>query len=531
MGRSLYRDLNRRFAERPDEITRRDMLRGSLAVGAALLLSTSAMGRYITTPRRPLGAKRVVVIGAGFAGLTAAHELKAAGYDVTVIEARPRIGGRVLSFSDFIPGRNIEGGAELIGSNHHTWVALAHKFGLEFLDVSEDEDLAAPVVIDGKKLDDAASSALWEDMGKALSTLDPLATDIDADAPWTAKDADALDKRTVQSFIDAMDASPLVKKACWINQTSDNGVEPTRASLLGMLACIKGGGLDKYWTDSEVYRCKGGNGLLGARLAAAIGEDRIVTGLPVTRISTKGSNVIVECKDGRTLECDDVVFTAPPPTWSKIEFSPGLPAALKPQMGVNIKYLAHLKKRFWNETKTSQYALSNGPVTMTWESTDAQDGDENAGFVAFSGGPCAERCLAWDRDRRDAEYAEVLSQFYPGWKDNFIKSRFMDWPRDPWTLASYSFPAPGQVTSQGPIMARGALDINGQPRLHFAGEHTCYKFVGYMEGGLASGAAVARRLAKRDGLMIPDLPMPPEKEAAPKAEKKPAEELVPAMSK
>jgi monoamine oxidase len=72
----------------------------------------------------------------------------------------------------------------------------------------------------------------------------------------------------------------------------------------------------------------------------------------------------------------------------------------------------------------------------------------------------------------------------------------MAWPDEPWTLAGYSFPAPGQVTTVGPLLAKGL------GRLHFAGEHACYKFVGYMEGALSSGAAVAMKLAARDGVVI-----------------------------
>lgn len=505
MGRSLYRDLNRRYGPKVDEITRRQMLQATLAVGAGLLLSTSAFASRPT--RRPaLGAKRVVVIGGGFAGLACAHELQSAGYDVSIIEARNRAGGRVLSFNKsfnngFVPGRNVEGGAELIGSNHPTWVAYAKKFKLEWLEIKEAEDIKYPVVIDGQKLDDEAASKLWEDMDAALKQMDPLAEGVDADAPWTAKDAAELDKRSVQSWIDALDVPELVKKACWINQCSDNGVAPTSASLLGMLACIKGGGMDKYWTDTEVYRCKGGNSSLTRALVEAIGPDRINLELPVTAVTLKGKNVIVTCKDGRTLECDDVVLAVPPTMWPKIEFNPGLPAGLKPQMGVNVKYLAHTKTKFWVKEKLSADALGNGLVNMTWDATDGQEGDADGIMVAFSGGPCAERCLAVNKESLDAEYAKVLGEFYPSWKDEFVKSRFMDWPRDPWVQASYSFPAPGQVTSQGPLMARGTMDVEGKPRLHFAGEHTCYKFVGYMEGGLNSGASVAKRLAKRDGLI------------------------------
>jgi monoamine oxidase len=213
--------------------------------------------------------------------------------------------------------------------------------------------------------------------------------------------------------------------------------------------------------------------------------------------------MVVTCRDGRTIECDDVVLAVPPSTWPKIEFGPGLPPGLRPQMGANVKYLAHLKKRFWAADKLSADALGNGAVQMTWDATDGQPGDDDACMVAFSGGPRAEQVLAFDKDKRDEEYARVLSLFYPTWKEHFARSRFMDWPRDPWTMASYSFPAPGQVTTQGPVMARGAMEIGGQPRLHFAGEHACYKFVGYMEGGLNSGVTVANRLAVRDGVLSP----------------------------
>jgi monoamine oxidase len=72
--------------------------------------------------------RRVVVIGAGFAGLACAYELQSAGYKVTVLDSRNRVGGRVLSFSDVVTGRNVEGGGELIGSNHPTVGRLREAF-------------------------------------------------------------------------------------------------------------------------------------------------------------------------------------------------------------------------------------------------------------------------------------------------------------------------------------------------------------------------------------------------------------------
>ena len=108
---SLYTQLYRKHGS-PTGITRREMLERSLGAAAALLMSDSLMA----LPRAAAG--RVIVIGGGFSGLAAAYELSKAGYDVTVAEARNRVGGRVISFSDLVAGKNVEGGGELIGSNH-----------------------------------------------------------------------------------------------------------------------------------------------------------------------------------------------------------------------------------------------------------------------------------------------------------------------------------------------------------------------------------------------------------------------------
>ena len=120
---NLYSQLHRRYGK-PDGISRRDMIQRSLAAAGALLLSD----RFDLSAQKTAG--RVVVIGAGFSGLAAAYELSRAGYDVTVAEARNRVGGRVISFSDLVPGKNVEGGGELIGSNHPAWVGYAKQFGL-----------------------------------------------------------------------------------------------------------------------------------------------------------------------------------------------------------------------------------------------------------------------------------------------------------------------------------------------------------------------------------------------------------------
>ena len=140
---------------------------------------------------------------------------------------------------------------------------------------------------------------------------------VDPDEPWKADNAAALDRKTTKDWIDALEGSELLKKAVWIQLAADNGQDPSRQSYLGNLTQVAGGGVEKYWTESEVYRCKGGNQQLATKLAEAVGRGRVVLRLPVTAVDVKGRDVIVvTCADGRTLECDDVVLAAPPTTVS-----------------------------------------------------------------------------------------------------------------------------------------------------------------------------------------------------------------------
>jgi monoamine oxidase len=491
MSQSLFAQLHRKYGQPVDGMTRRDMLRATLTASAGLLISNQlAFGQS-----KP--GKRIVVIGAGFSGLAAAYELVSAGYDVTVYEARNRVGGRVISFNDFVPNKHVEGGGELIGSNHPTWVSYKDRFKLEFLDVTEDKDHEAPIVLNGQKLSSDESDKLWEEMKTALSLMNKDAANIgDPFQPWKTRDAEILDRRTLYSWIQSLNVSPLCKTGIETQLIANNGMRTEWQSYLGNLAMVKGGGLEKYWEDSEVYRCKGGNQSLARKLLAGIGTNRVQLRTPVRRVDlTHRDRVTITLASGQTVEADDVILAVPPSIWNKIGFDPALRVELAPQMGTNVKYLIAVKSPFWQAAQLAPDWLSDGPVNMLWFQTDGQKGP-GASLCAFSGGASAEMCREWTPTERRGRYIKELSKAYTGLAANFVKDRFMDWPGDAWTRASYSFPAPGQVTVQGPLLREG---VGG--RLHFAGEHTCYAFVGYMEGALNSGVAIAKRLATRDGMV------------------------------
>src|SRR5215204_6155267 len=111
--------------------SRRDILAAALAASSGLLLSDQlAAAQQANGPR-------VVVIGAGLAGLACADELSYLGYRVTVVEARNRLGGRVESRGDLVRNKIVEAGGELVGPNQPTWMAYGRRFGLRFTELPD----------------------------------------------------------------------------------------------------------------------------------------------------------------------------------------------------------------------------------------------------------------------------------------------------------------------------------------------------------------------------------------------------------
>lgn len=486
----LYLRLRRRFAPGAPGISRREALKTAMAASVGLLLS-GAPACISRTRSRGSSARRVLIVGGGFSGLACAHELRAAGHDVRILEARSRVGGRVLSFRDFVPGGVVEGGGELIGSNHATWMGFAQLHGLEFLDVTEDENVSFPVTLEGRRLPDDEVEALCHGMDSVFARMTDDARPVEAERPWETPGAGALDALSTSAWLARVDASPLVKRAIAATLAADNGVPLERQSLLGNLASVKGGGLERYWTDSEVHRCAGGNDRLARALAGAIGPERILLGTPVVRIDDEGPVARVVTADGTVHEADEVVLAVPPSTWSKIDIRPALPATLAGgaiQMGTNVKWLARLDSRFWLGSSVGPGSMSDGEISETWEGTDNQKLDRGAALVAFSGADAAERCRAFPTASRDGAYLDRLAAVYAGIRGRFVEARFMDWPGDPWTLAGYSFAAPGSILRIGPPLHAGI------GRLRFAGEHTSFAFPGYMEGALESGVRVAKAI-------------------------------------
>jgi monoamine oxidase len=247
---------------------------------------------------------------------------------------------------------------------------------------------------------------------------------------------------------------------------------------------------------------QGGCDQLAGKLKESLDNRKVVihTKCAVLAIRITTDHVAVTYSNGKTESWDDVVLTAPASVWSKMDFFPALPAGLTIPYADNVKYLALCQGQPWTALKRQANAMSDANVQYTWETTDGTIRGGSHAVVALSGGPAADVCRGWVKAGIEkAEYTKALDRFWPGFAKVAIEkdSKVYDWLSDPHSRGSYSCPAPGQVTVAGPILDNG---IGG--RLHFAGEHCCYAFLGWMEGALASGVRLAAKLCARDGLNL-----------------------------
>ena len=422
-----------------------------------------------------------------------AYELSASGCDLVVLEARDRVGGRVLSRSDLIPGKTVEAGGELLGSNHPTVKSYADKFKLKLLDVPEYDELPPErVILNGKLIPVSELKDAERDVEDLTALITDEARNVVAEQPWKTPEADRLDWIASSDRIGMTRFSPLAKLIVGTKFANDNTVPLARQSYLGNLAQIRGGGLERYWTDTEAYRCEGGNQQFATKLAEAIGSARIRLNRPVSQIVLEEKRAVVVDAQGQKYEADHVVLSAPPSTWNKIRIEPAIPKQWTPQMGHAVKNLAVVSNRFWLSMNRRPTGIGDGDIGYTWCGTEGQDTNlPEEALIAFTSGPAAQSLSSASSDEeRTRRYRAAFEQLQPGYEAAARREAFIDWIHDPWTQAGYSFPAPGQVTNVGPFLE------SGHGRLLFTGEHTCYQFIGYMEGGLYSGVKTAKQLLK-----------------------------------
>jgi monoamine oxidase len=527
---SIFARLHRRYGHRMNGHEREGLIAAKLESVPELPRVSEHVMAALAMQSKP--RPKVAIVGGGFAGLMAGY-LLIADCEVTIFEARRRVGGRVWTKTK--SSGLVEAGGELIGYNHPTWLKLAGEFELGFSVNTSDESFGAlklemPFYIDGKRRSHQEMKTVYDEMDAAFRQLAEKAVHgekVDPDKPWTASRATYLDEMKTSEWVSGLNCSDLTRAAIEEQFTNDAGVPTDKQSFLANLAVVAGGKLghkiDAFFTQSETLRCSEGNGALADRLADKIAEagGNIRRCSPVSAIDIAKEGVTLKYRSGslsdhvahepdhphqgcvfsddktQDFHADYVVLAIPPSLWPtaehpQIKITPELPSDHYVSMGKAVKYLSPLKRRFWIHQKLAPSSTSSR-FGVTWEGTDNQIAPpgRDVELSLFAGGPVAQEALdRWKPGDKAAVvqfYQQRIGEVYPDYAANVSgEPDFMAWPEDPWTRAGYSFPAPGEVTRAGP-----RLHAPFEKRMYFAGEHTCFAYIGYMEGALQSGQRVA----------------------------------------
>jgi monoamine oxidase len=421
--------------------------------------------------------KRVVVVGGGLAGLTAAYELKRAGFAVTVLEARERVGGRVWTIrSPFTGGQHAEAGGEYIDTKHANILAYVRRFGLETEDVRNGPaSLTGAAFFNGRRRTEDAvfTQAVLDDADRFWTRLDNLSFD------------PSLDRRSVAWLVDQVGLSPLARLRVTIDIRDDYDVEPDRVSLL-FAVMAETATSNQPDSGVEAFRIRGGNDQLPNAFAHALGGS-VRLGTAVTAVEQTPSGVVVTAGES-PYRADYCVVAAPLPPLRAVRFSPALPVAVagaisRLQCGVGTKTLLQYRRRVWRDQGFDGDTDSDLTFNTTWEATDQQSG--RAGILlVYTVGANGERFTRLPAQARVDTAVSQLDRVYPGSKRELEHSFAQAWATDPYAGGTYSAYAPGQITAFWTALR--------QPvgRRWFAGEHTD-PLTGYMEGAIRSGKRVA----------------------------------------
>lgn len=487
-------------------LSRRTFLGGAAATGVLLAAGCSDDGDRsapaTTRPRPDAGAaRRVVVAGAGLAGLTAALDLTEAGWEVVVLEARDRVGGRVLTLRDaFSEGLHAEGGGESIDDNHHDLLAMLDRFDLSTERRLEGRESTGIVYRQGRRSGLAEFVAqrdgrVLEDYNRFDVLLARTAEGVDPEHPERSPQAEELDAQSGADLLAELDPVPEARFLIESDTRSYYNAEPADLSLL-FLAQQWAVVADVPYGAEETMRVAGGNSRLPEAMAAALGES-LHLGRPLLSVSHDGAGVRVTT-EGETVDAAHLVLAVPPRPLREVPFDPGLPTAVAAMiegldLGPAAKVITEYERPFWRDAGRSGLTVADLPFGVTWDAADSYDTGGPGLLTAFITGDGAAALGGLDDEPRIAEVQRQLDEVYPEGRDlRTGEAVTTAWSNEAFTGGGYSAYAPGQVIPYWPALREPT------GRIHFAGEHT-EALAGYMESAVRSGHRIATEIGPPPG--------------------------------
>jgi monoamine oxidase len=426
-----------------------------------------------------------IVVGAGLSGLVCARRLVAAGRDVIVMEARPRVGGRL--WSGEVGGAIVDLGGQWLSVDQPRLLALAAELGV----ASAPQPRAGRVVDDSRRAGGlfaqlAAAIAQW----RAARRIGRMMQMIPADAPATAPDAAALDAVALGPWLAGTIGNPVARERIALHAELVFAADPAGLSLLAYLARLgTTGGFAPRGPDlpggGRDHRFVGGAQRLALQLAEELG-DAVQLGAPALVVDDGAAGSLVVRGPAGDRAARRVVLAVPPRL--AVRIAPTLPEPVRRlgaamQAGSVVKCFAAYHRAFWREAGLSGEAYRTRGAVRAVVDASPPDGAAPV-LLAFVVGGAAEAWRARDPAERRQEILDTLGALFGDPARAPLDYLEADWAAEPWSAGCVAGTPPG-------ALAAGAAWRGSYGGIHLGGTEAAVRWPGYMEGAIEAGDRAA----------------------------------------
>ncbi len=427
--------------------------------------------------RKTLHGQSVTVVGAGLAGLTAAVELCRHGAGVTVLEARDRVGGRVLTIrEEFAERQHAEAGGDFIDEEHEEVRRLARRYGLKLLPILRTGFAFVRSGRHGQVLSLSHGARAWKTLADKLKP--QLQAYEIAEQRWDGAIAKHLAAISVAEWMKTVRVDPALR-GMLIGLRGFFLADPAELSLLALIEQLASGRPGQ----GGMFRIEGGNDRLPKALAAVLG-DRVHFRQEVLSVSYSRSKIRLKIRmvggEEQQMNADYLVLAIPATRLRALEFHPSLPpeqtrAIARLRYGPVTKTLLQFDRRFWKRRGRPLAFGTDSPIGTVWDGNEEQRG--RLGILCLMAGGQASLETQEQLARRGIDGLTQSLAWLGAARRSLIASRTMSWEQDPWTGGGYAVFGPAYdpalrkwlARPRGRILFRGGTYQPSLARLHGRG--------------------------------------------------------------
>lgn len=439
-------------------------------------------------------AKKVLILGAGLAGLVAGYQLADAGHEVTILEAQTMPGGRVRTLREpFSDGLYAEAGAGRIPDTHEITLQWVRMFGLQ-LDAFYPTTLADIEFMRGKRIRVPRGSDI--DMAQVPLNLTPeerklgfqgmkekyylpLLRKVWSVPPekWPSTDVLPYGEMRLDEFLRRQGASEDAVHYFSFGFEHDSVLDFLRDAASHEVR--------------KLFKIRGGNDLLPRAIASEL-SDFIRYGAAVRRIEhdAKGVRAVFEqTGTHHTASADVMIVTLPFTVLRKLELAPRfLPEKQRAideltYFSVSRVYL-QTRTRFWEADGLNGFGITDHPMEI-WSPAYGEESPRGL-LLSYMYEDLARRVAAMNPGERVNFGLEEMGKVFPGLREHCETGTSWCWDEHPWSLGALCLFTPG-------MFAHFPHIVKPEGRVYFAGEHTS-PWPGWIQGAIYSGLRAAREV-------------------------------------